>query len=81
MASERPKNLKGEELQEYNTLLEEQVDPFEEEAIKAHEINTVRAKDSVYDEWVQKSFKVLAELKPARYGKTEVTQDVDTVLH
>jgi hypothetical protein len=30
---------------------------------------------------VQKSFKVLAELKPARYGKTEVTQDVDTVLN
>src|SRR6201996_7807341 len=81
MSSERPKNLKGEELEEYNSLLEEQVFPFEEEAIKAHEINTVRAKDGVYDEWVQKSFKVLAELKPARYGKTELTQDVDTVLN
>jgi hypothetical protein len=81
MNSERPKTLKGEELEEYNSLLEEQVFPFEEEAIKAHEINTVRAKDGVYDEWVQKSFKVLAELKPARYGKTELTQDVDTVLN
>ena len=76
MASERPKNLKGEELEEYNTLLEEQVFPFEEQAIKAHELNAARAKDGVYDEWVQKSFQALAELKPARYGKTELTQDV-----
>jgi tetratricopeptide (TPR) repeat protein len=81
MSSERPKNLKGEELEEYNTLLEEQVDPFEEQAIKAHEVNTARAKDGVYDEWVQKSFKALAELKPARYGKTELTQDVVTSLN
>ena len=81
MNSERPKNLKGDELEEYNSLLEEQVFPFEEEAIKAHEINTARAKDGVYDEWVQKSFKVLAELKPARYGKTELTQDVDATLN
>jgi cellulose synthase operon protein C len=81
MSSERPKNLKGEELEEYNSLLEEQVFPFEEEAIKAHELNTARAKDGVYDEWVQKSFQVLAELKPARYGKTELTQDVVTSLN
>jgi tetratricopeptide (TPR) repeat protein len=81
MNSERPKGMKGDELEEYNSLLEEQVFPFEEQAIKAHEINTTRAKDGVYDEWVQKSFKVLAELKPARYGKTEITQDVATTLN
>jgi tetratricopeptide (TPR) repeat protein len=81
MASERPKNLKGDELEEYNSLLEEQVFPFEEQAIKAHELNTARAKDGVYDEWVQKSFQALAELKPARYGKTELTQDVVTSLN
>jgi cellulose synthase operon protein C len=81
LSSERPKNLKGEELEEYNTLLEEQVDPFEEQAIKAHELNTARAKDGVYDEWVKKSFQALAELKPARYGKTELTQDVVTSLN
>jgi len=56
MNSERPKGMKGDELEEYNSLLEEQVFPFEEQAIKAHEINTARAKDGVYDEWVQKSF-------------------------
>jgi cellulose synthase operon protein C len=81
LASERPKNLKGDEIEEYNSLLEEQVYPFEEQAIKAHELNTARAKDGVYDEWVQKSFQVLAELKPARYGKTELTQDVVTSLN
>jgi tetratricopeptide (TPR) repeat protein len=76
LASERPKALKGDELEEYNSLLEEQVFPFEEQAIKVHELNAARAKEGVYDEWVQKSFKALAELKPARYGKTEQTQDV-----
>ena len=79
--SERPKGLKGDELEEYNSLLEEQVIPFEDESIKAHELNTMRAKDGVYDEWVKKSFEVLAELKPARYSKTELTQDVDTSLN
>ena len=76
LASERPKNLKGEELEEYNALLEEQVFPFEEQAIKAHELNAARAKDGIYDDSVRKSFQALAELKPARYGKTEMTQDV-----
>jgi tetratricopeptide (TPR) repeat protein len=74
--SERPPKLKGDELEEYNSLLEEQVFPFEEQAIKAHEINTARTQNGICDEWVRKSFQALAELKPARYGKTEVTQDV-----
>ena len=76
MNSERPSNLKGDALEEYNSLLEEQVFPFEEQAIKAHELNAARAKDGLYDEWVRKSFTALAELKPARYGKTELTEDV-----
>jgi cellulose synthase operon protein C len=76
LASERPKNLKGDALDEYNSLLEEQVFPFEEEAIKIHELNAARAKDGVYDESVRKSFTALAELKPARYAKTELTKDV-----
>jgi tetratricopeptide (TPR) repeat protein len=74
--SQRPPSLKGPELEEYNSLLEEQVFPFEEEAIKAHELNTARTQQGIYDEWVKKSFQALAELKPARYAKTEQTQDV-----
>ena len=37
---------------------------------------SARTKDGVYDESVRKSYQALAELKPARYGKTELMQDV-----
>jgi cellulose synthase operon protein C len=80
MASERPKKLSKDELEQYETLLEEQAFPFEEQAISIHEANAARARDGVYDEWVQKSYAVLAQLKPGRYGKTEQTQDVFTTL-
>jgi tetratricopeptide (TPR) repeat protein len=72
MKSERPKKLAAEQLDEYNSLLEEQAFPFEEQAIKTHEINTARTRDNVYDDGVKKSFAALAELKPGRYGKTEM---------
>jgi hypothetical protein len=72
MSSERPKNLSKEELEQYNVLLEEQAFPFEEKAIKLHEVNAARARDGTYDEWVQKSFAALAQLNPGRYGKVEL---------
>ena len=72
MSSERPKNLSKDELEQYNVLLEEQAFPFEEKAIKLHEVNTARTKDATYDEWVQKSFAALAQLNPGRYGKVEL---------
>jgi len=72
MSSERPKNLSKDELEQYNVLLEEQAFPFEEKAIKLHEVNTARTKDGTYDEWVQKSFAALAQLNPGRYGKVEL---------
>jgi hypothetical protein len=72
MKSERPKKLPAEQLEEYNSLLEEQAFPFEEQAISTHEINTKRVRDNVYDEGVKKSYAALAELKPGRYGKTEM---------
>jgi tetratricopeptide (TPR) repeat protein len=78
--SERPKNLKKDELEQYESLLEDQSFPFEEQAIQIHEINTALAHDGVYDDSVKKSFAALAELKPGRYGKTEVTEDVVTTL-
>ncbi len=72
MKSERPKKLAAEQLDEYNSLLEEQAFPFEEDAIKTHELNTKRTREAIYDEGVKKSFTALAELKPGRYGKTEI---------
>ena len=72
MESERPKKLSAEELEQYDILLEEQAFPFEEKAIEIHEANIARAREGVYDEWVQKSFDALAKLKPARYAKAEI---------
>ena len=72
MASERPRSLKGEELEQYDLLLEEQATPFEEQAIKLHEANAARARDGVYDDGVKASYAALAKLMPARFGKTEV---------
>ena len=80
MSSERPKNLSKDELEQYNVLLEEQAFPFEEKAIKLHEVNIARAKDGSDDEWVQKSFEALAQLNPGRYGKVEIgEQQVESI--
>jgi hypothetical protein len=75
IASERPKNLDAESLEQYDILLEEQAFPFEEKAIELHEANVARAREGVYDEWVQQSFDALAKLVPARYARTEVSED------
>lgn len=80
MESERPGNLDPAALAQYELLLEEQAFPFEEKAIELYEANTVRAADGVYDEWVRKSFAELAKLVPARYAKTERSEDVVTAL-
>jgi cellulose synthase operon protein C len=72
LKSERPKKIAGDQLDEYNSLLEEQAFPFEEQAIKTHEINTARTKEGIFDEGTKKSFAALAELKPGRYAKTEL---------
>lgn len=80
MASERPRGLSKDELEQYDVLLEEQAFPFEEKAIQLHEVNAARAKDGIYDEWVQKSFAALAELNPGRYAKVEIgEQQVDSI--
>ena len=80
LKSERPKGLDAEAREQYDLLLEEQAFPFEEQAISLHEINAARAREGLYDQWVQRSFAALAALKPARYGKTEMVQDVVTSL-
>jgi tetratricopeptide (TPR) repeat protein len=74
LASERPRHLSAEELEQYESLLEDQAYPFEEEAISIHELNTARAQQGIYDDSVRKSYAALAALLPARYGKTERTE-------
>jgi hypothetical protein len=74
MTSERPRDLDEEAREQYDVLLEEQAFPFEEKAIELHETNAGRTGDGIYDEWVQRSFEVLAKLKPARYAKAEISE-------
>jgi hypothetical protein len=76
LTSQRPRELKKDELEQYDVLLEEQASPFEEQAIKLHEVNAARTVDGFYDEWVQKSLAALAELSPARYAKPEIGESL-----
>jgi tetratricopeptide (TPR) repeat protein len=76
MDSERPKRLSADEREQYDLLLEEQAFPFEEQSIKLHELNAARAQEGLYDDGVRASYRSLAELNPARYGKTELLGSV-----
>ncbi len=76
--SERPKGMSELELEEYETLLEERVFPFEDDAINALEANITLTKLGVWDLWIQKSFSQLEKLMPARYVKPEVIDDYAT---
>lgn len=75
LESERPRNLGALELEQYDLLLEEQAYPFEEQAIETHETNLRRIKSGVYNTWIARSAKALAQLVPARYGKREQGED------
>ncbi|HET9694606.1 MAG TPA: tetratricopeptide repeat protein [Steroidobacteraceae bacterium] len=72
LESDRPDDLAADELEQYDLLLEEQAFPFEEKAIALHERNTRHAAQGTYDEWVQRSYADLAQLKPGRYARDEV---------
>ena len=81
MNSERPPGLDTLALEQYEILLEEQAYPFEEKAIDLHASNIQRAWEGLYDDGVKNSFKALAELLPARYGKEENKIGVSRGLH
>ncbi|MDF1762682.1 MAG: tetratricopeptide repeat protein [Oleibacter sp.] len=71
--SERPEGLDELAAEEYQFLLEDQAFPLEEAAIQIHQTNVARTYDNIYDEWVKKSFKSMAELMPGQYDKPEKT--------
>jgi len=71
--SERPSNLTGAKLADYEDALEEEAFPFEERAISVHEKNLELMRDGVYNAWTEKSLARLAELKPGRYAKSEIS--------
>ncbi len=69
MKSEKPRELRGDVLEEYSLLLEEQAYPFEEKAIHAFETNVARVREGVWTAGMRKSLGALTELAPAKYGK------------
>lgn len=81
LTSERPRHLKGEELAQYQLLLEDQAFPFEEKAIEFYETNLLHVRDGVYDEWVQKSHTQLKKLFPVRYNRDIQLDSYINVLH
>ena len=76
MTSERPAGLAGIELEQYNILLEEQADPFDDKAIHILVTNTNLVKQGIYNEWIRKSFDELAQLSPGRYSRQEQLEPV-----
>ncbi|HWV16199.1 MAG TPA: tetratricopeptide repeat protein [Cellvibrio sp.] len=78
LKSERPRNLKGEELEQYNILIEDQAFPFEEKAIEFYEINMAHIQEGVSSAWINQSYQELGKLFPVRYnrkGKADIYQD------
>ncbi len=69
--SERPGNLNGAELEQYELAIEEQAFPFEEKAIATHQKNIELLSIGVGSLWIESSIEKLAKLIPARYAKPE----------
>jgi len=81
LESQRPGDLSGETLVQYNILLEEQAYPFEEQAIMLHETNVQRMESGLYNTWIAKSLQQLAQLVPAQYAKLERGDAYVTALY
>lgn len=71
--SERPRNLGGAELQDYNDQLDEMAFPFEEKAIGLHQKNIELLEAGVSSPWIEKSLGRLAQLVPARFARPEAS--------
>ncbi|MFT4048174.1 MAG: hypothetical protein QM661_15980 [Solimonas sp.] len=72
--SERPKNLDAEARDQYDLLLDEQIDPFIDKAIALHEANIRRVTTGLYDPWIARSYAALAALAPGRYAKADASE-------
>jgi tetratricopeptide (TPR) repeat protein len=73
LESERPDDLKPEDLEEFKNNLDEAAFPFEEKAINVHEKNMELLHAGVFNAWTEKSLNRLTELMPGRYAKHEMS--------
>src|SRR5262245_60585537 len=71
--SERPDDLKPEQLEEFEMALDEEAFPFEEKAINVHEKNMELLHAGIFNSWTEKSLSRLTELMPGRYAKRETS--------
>lgn len=69
LASQRPPDLAGEVLAEYQILLEEQAYPFEEKAISAFEHNLGHVRHGLWNEALAQSLASLEVMVPGQYSK------------
>ena len=67
-------------MEQYDLAIEEEAYPFEEKAIEVHESNLTLVSRGVYNEWIEKSLRRLAESVPARYDKPEETSGIMSSL-
>jgi tetratricopeptide (TPR) repeat protein len=85
LESERPADLTGSDLQDYEMVLEEEAYPFEERAIDVHEKNLELMATGVFNEWIEKSLAELAIVMPGRYAKFEsssgLIESIDTYAY
>jgi tetratricopeptide (TPR) repeat protein len=83
--SERPADLKPEQMSEYENALDEEAFPFEEKAIGFHEKNLQMMRSGSFNAWTEKSLARLAELVPGRYAKKEISsgpvKSIDTWVY
>jgi tetratricopeptide (TPR) repeat protein len=83
--SERPTDLSGADMAEYERVLEEEAFPFEEKAISFHEKNLEMMRKGTFNAWTEKSLGKLAEMVPGRYAKREASngflEAVDTYVY
>jgi tetratricopeptide (TPR) repeat protein len=73
LESERPDDLKPEDLEEFKNKLDEAAFPFEEKAIGVHEKNMELLHAGAFNSWTEKSLSRLTELMPGRYAKHETS--------
>lgn len=81
LSSQKPKGLKGDELEQYIILLEDKAFPFEDKAIEFYEANMSHIKDGVYNKWVKQSHVQLRTLFPTRYQRTAKLDRLINELH
>ncbi len=80
LESERPLDLKPEDLEEFANSLDEAAFPFEEKAINVHEKNMELLHAGVLNSWTEKSLSRLTVLMPGRYAKYEASSGFVDVI-